>query len=111
VLIWDIDLKLAKSLPRNCRTTGDPIEANKAKFLQTLAWPIFMHLAAASLPLMAEAGFRSFCIDRKSRWGVNKKIDYVIRRFNASSTKVKEPKGAGPSLEHRLARSKQEGRS
>jgi Inositol hexakisphosphate len=31
VLIWDIDLKLAKSLPRNFRTTDDPINANKGK--------------------------------------------------------------------------------
>lgn len=29
VAIWDIDLKLAKELPRNLRTTDDPLEANK----------------------------------------------------------------------------------
>jgi inositol hexakisphosphate len=28
-LIWDIDLKLAKSLPRNFRTTNDPLKPNK----------------------------------------------------------------------------------
>src|SRR6266496_5358041 len=31
VLIWDVDLKLAKSLPRNFRTTDDPIRANKGQ--------------------------------------------------------------------------------
>jgi hypothetical protein len=31
VLIWDVDPKLAKSLPRNFRTTDDPIEANKGQ--------------------------------------------------------------------------------
>jgi hypothetical protein len=31
VLIWDVDLKLAKSLPRNFRTTDDPIKANKGQ--------------------------------------------------------------------------------
>jgi protein-tyrosine phosphatase len=31
VLIWDIDLKLAKNLPRNFRTTDDPIKANKGQ--------------------------------------------------------------------------------
>ena len=31
VLIWDIDLKLANVLPRNFRTTNDPLEANKAE--------------------------------------------------------------------------------
>src|SRR6266480_4203662 len=31
VLIWDIDLKLDKSLPRNFRTTDDPVEANGAQ--------------------------------------------------------------------------------
>ncbi len=31
VLIWDVDPKLAKSLPRNFRTTDDPIKANKGQ--------------------------------------------------------------------------------
>jgi protein-tyrosine phosphatase len=31
VLIWDIDLSLAKALPRNFRTTDNPLEANKAE--------------------------------------------------------------------------------
>jgi hypothetical protein len=31
VLIWDIDLKLAKNLPRNFRTTDDPIKADKGQ--------------------------------------------------------------------------------
>jgi hypothetical protein len=31
VLIWDIDPKLAKSLPRNFRTTDDPLKANKGQ--------------------------------------------------------------------------------
>jgi len=31
VLISDIDLKLAKSLPRNFRTTDDPLESNRAQ--------------------------------------------------------------------------------
>ena len=31
VLIWDVDQKLAKSLPRNFRTTDDPIKANKGQ--------------------------------------------------------------------------------
>ena len=31
VLIWDVDLKLAKNLPRNFRTTDDPIKANKGQ--------------------------------------------------------------------------------
>jgi len=31
VLIWDVDLKLATSLPRNFRTTDDPIRANKGQ--------------------------------------------------------------------------------
>jgi len=31
VLIWDIDLKLAKALPRNFRTTDNPLKANKAE--------------------------------------------------------------------------------
>jgi hypothetical protein len=31
VLIWDIDLKLAKNLPRNFRTTDNPIKANKGQ--------------------------------------------------------------------------------
>jgi Inositol hexakisphosphate len=31
VLIWDVDKKLAKSLPRNFRTTDDPIKANKGQ--------------------------------------------------------------------------------
>jgi hypothetical protein len=31
VLIWDIDLKLAKSLPRNFRTTDDPLKTDKGQ--------------------------------------------------------------------------------
>jgi protein-tyrosine phosphatase len=31
VLIWDIDLKLAKDLPRNFRTTDDPLTTNDGK--------------------------------------------------------------------------------
>ena len=31
VLIWDIDLKLANSLPRNFRTTNDPLKENKGE--------------------------------------------------------------------------------
>lgn len=31
VLIWDIDLKLASDLPRNFRTTDDPLKANGGK--------------------------------------------------------------------------------
>jgi Inositol hexakisphosphate len=31
VLIWDIDLKLATSLPRNFRTTDDPLKENKGE--------------------------------------------------------------------------------
>ena len=31
VLIWDVDPKVAKSLPRNFRTTNDPIKANKGQ--------------------------------------------------------------------------------
>jgi hypothetical protein len=31
VLIWDVDLKLDKSLPRNFRTTDDPLKANKGQ--------------------------------------------------------------------------------
>jgi Inositol hexakisphosphate len=31
VLIWDIDLKLARNLPRNFRTTDNPIKANKGQ--------------------------------------------------------------------------------
>jgi hypothetical protein len=31
VLIWDVDPKLDKSLPRNFRTTDDPIRANKSQ--------------------------------------------------------------------------------
>src|SRR5436189_6309334 len=31
VLIWDVDPKLEKSLPRNFRTTDDPIRANKGQ--------------------------------------------------------------------------------
>ncbi len=29
--IWDIDLKLANALPRNFRTTDDPLKANKGE--------------------------------------------------------------------------------
>jgi hypothetical protein len=36
VLIWDIDLKLAKSLPRNFRTTDDPLKSNKHEQLPAL---------------------------------------------------------------------------
>src|SRR5437763_6432548 len=31
VLIWDIDLKLANALPRNFRTTDDPLKASKGE--------------------------------------------------------------------------------
>lgn len=31
VLIWDVDLKLDKSLPRNFRTTDDPLKENKGQ--------------------------------------------------------------------------------
>jgi Inositol hexakisphosphate len=31
VLIWDIDLRLAKALPRNFRTTDDPLKASEGK--------------------------------------------------------------------------------
>jgi hypothetical protein len=31
VLIWDVDLKLGTTLPRNFRTTNDPLKANKAQ--------------------------------------------------------------------------------
>src|SRR6266545_6816701 len=31
VAIWDIDLKLAKALPRNFRTTDDPLKASKGE--------------------------------------------------------------------------------
>jgi hypothetical protein len=31
VLIWDIDLTLARALPRNVRTTGDPLKASDGK--------------------------------------------------------------------------------
>ena len=33
--IWDIDLKLAKALPRNFRTTDDPLKANKSETAST----------------------------------------------------------------------------
>jgi len=32
-----------------------------------------------------------------------KLLDYVIRRFNASSAELKKPEGAGPSLEPPLS--------
>src|SRR6266478_7260074 len=35
VLIWDIDLKLANALPRNFRTTNDPLEESKGETLAT----------------------------------------------------------------------------
>src|SRR5213594_3937548 len=35
VLIWDIDLKLANALPRNFRTTNDPLEQNKGEMPST----------------------------------------------------------------------------
>src|SRR5882724_11631947 len=35
VLIWDIDLKLANALPRNFRTTNDPLEESKGEPLAT----------------------------------------------------------------------------
>jgi hypothetical protein len=35
VLIWDIDLTLARALPRNFRTTGDPLKATDGKILST----------------------------------------------------------------------------
>ena len=31
VAIWDIDLKLANALPRNFRTTDDPLKASKGE--------------------------------------------------------------------------------
>jgi hypothetical protein len=37
VAIWDIDLKLAKELPRNFRTTDDPLETNKGEAVNN--WP------------------------------------------------------------------------
>jgi protein-tyrosine phosphatase len=36
VLIWDIDLKLTKALPRNFRTTDDPVKASDGKILSTI---------------------------------------------------------------------------
>jgi inositol hexakisphosphate len=36
VLIWDIDLKLANALPRNFRTTDDPLKANKGETPATI---------------------------------------------------------------------------
>jgi len=36
VLIWDIDLKLAKDLPRNFRTTDDPVKAGDGKTPSTV---------------------------------------------------------------------------
>src|SRR5437899_12059369 len=35
VAIWDIDLKLAKALPRNFRTTDDPLKANTGETAST----------------------------------------------------------------------------
>ena len=35
VAIWDIDLKLANALPRNFRTTNDPLKTNKGETLST----------------------------------------------------------------------------
>src|SRR5438034_842514 len=35
VLIWDIDLKLANGLPRNFRTTSDPLNESKGETLAT----------------------------------------------------------------------------
>src|SRR5436190_5714367 len=35
VLIWDIDLKLANALPRNFRTTNDPLNESKGETLAT----------------------------------------------------------------------------
>src|SRR5438093_5713953 len=35
VAIWDIDLKLAKELPRNFRTTDDPLDESKGETLAT----------------------------------------------------------------------------
>src|SRR6266576_795667 len=34
-LIWDIDLKLANALPRNFRTTDDPLNESKGETLAT----------------------------------------------------------------------------
>jgi hypothetical protein len=39
VLIWDIDLKLAKNLPRNFRTTDDPIKADKGQIPSNVGLP------------------------------------------------------------------------
>ena len=36
VLIWDVDLKLANALPRNFRTTNDPLKENKGKTPSTI---------------------------------------------------------------------------
>jgi hypothetical protein len=36
VLIWDIDLMLASALPRNFRTTDDPLKANDGKTPSTI---------------------------------------------------------------------------
>src|SRR5437867_10804999 len=35
-LIWDIDLKLANALPRNFRTTDDPLKANNGETPATI---------------------------------------------------------------------------
>lgn len=35
-LIWDIDLRLAKALPRNFRTTDDPLKASDSKIPSTI---------------------------------------------------------------------------
>jgi hypothetical protein len=37
VLIWDIDLKLANALPRNFRTTDEPLKLAMVRHLQPLA--------------------------------------------------------------------------
>ena len=37
VLIWDIDLKLANALPRNFRTTDEPLKGGNVRHLPPLA--------------------------------------------------------------------------
>ena len=52
LLIWYIDLTLAKALPRNLRTTGHPLQASAmAKLLRPVDCSIFMPLAAENLLL------------------------------------------------------------
>src|SRR5262249_13943243 len=46
VLIWDIDLTLADALPRNFRTTDDPLKANNGETLSTTGL-IDLHASAS----------------------------------------------------------------